>query len=222
MRKHRLEELVDSVKERYSSDEFVVYVVNILDEQIRRQRKELRNCNEALGKAYKELQIATNERDSIRREFGEYNRDWYNLNKKCEYLQCDLEDEKAYRSADKVVIDALLEENEKLKKELEGKTEKGTLIELPCNVGDKVYFIVHGCDGFMPTADFKIIFKQIVSVEEYTCMGFSIDENYRISIVNEGCHEEPFGVRAFLTREEAEKGKDEYLKALEKEYRRCR
>ena len=121
MRKHRLEELVDSVKEKYSSDEFAVYVVNILDEQIRRQRKELRYCNEALGKAYKELQIATKERDSIRREFGEYNRDWYNLNKKCEYLQCDLEDEKAYRRADKVIIDALLEENEKLKKELEGK-----------------------------------------------------------------------------------------------------
>jgi hypothetical protein len=48
-------------------------------------------------------------------------------------------------------------------------------------------------------------------------MGFSIDEDYRISIVNEGCHEEPFGIRAFLTRAEAEKGKAEYLEALEKE-----
>lgn len=121
MRKHRIEDLVYSVKERYGSDEFVVYVINVLDEQIRRQRKELRNCNEALGKAYKELQIATKERDSIKSEFGEYNRDWYKLVKKCEYLECDLEDEKAYRRADKVIIDALLEENEKLKKELEGK-----------------------------------------------------------------------------------------------------
>ena len=33
----------------------------------------------------------------------------------------------------------------------------------------------------------------------------------------EQIHEEPFGVRAFVTREEAEKGKDEYVKALEKE-----
>lgn len=121
MRKHRIEELVYSVKERYNSDEFCMYVVNILDEQIRRQRKELRNCNEALGKAYKELQITTKERDSIEREFVEYNRDWRELTEKCEYLECELEDEKAYRRADKVIIDALLKENEKLKKELEGK-----------------------------------------------------------------------------------------------------
>lgn len=98
--------------------------------------------------------------------------------------------------------------------------EQGKLIELPCKIGDKVYFIVHGCDGLMPSPNGLITLKSIVSVEEYTCMGFTIDEDYGISIVNEGCYEEPFGVRAFLTREEAEKGKDEYVEALEKEYRR--
>ena len=101
--------------------------------------------------------------------------------------------------------------------ELENKIEQRTLIELPCKVGDTVYFIVHGCDGWMPRQDGGIILKQIVSVEEYTCMGFSIDEDYSISIVNEGYHEEPFGVRAYLTRAEAEKAKAEYVKALEKE-----
>jgi hypothetical protein len=101
--------------------------------------------------------------------------------------------------------------------EYKAKIEHGTLVELPCKVGDTVYFIVHGCDGWMPRQDGGIILKQIVSVEEYTCMGFSIDEDYSISIVNEGYHEEPFGVRAYLTRAEAEKGKAEYVKALEKE-----
>lgn len=101
--------------------------------------------------------------------------------------------------------------------EYKNKIEQGTLVELPCKVGDTVYFIVHGCDGWMPRQDGGIILKQIVSVEEYTCMGFSIDEDYSISIVNEGYHEEPFGVRAYLTRAEAEKGKAEYVKALEKE-----
>lgn len=114
----------------------------------------------------------------------------------------------------------LQERNRELKQEIaeyKDKIEQGTLIELPCKVGDKVYFIVHRYDGWMPRQDGGIILKQIVSVEERTCMGFSIDEDYSISIVNEEYHEEPFGVRAYLTRAEAEKGKAEYVKALEKE-----
>ena len=34
-----------------------------------------------------------------------------------------------------------------------------TLVELPCKVGDKVYFIVHGCDGWIPRQDGGIILK---------------------------------------------------------------
>lgn len=79
--------------------------------------------------------------------------------------------------------------------ELEDKIEQGTLIELPCKVGDTVYFIIKSGNEFVLLED--------------TCIGFTIaDGETHIGLENI-----PVAVnKYYFTREEAEKR----LKELQK------
>jgi hypothetical protein len=72
--------------------------------------------------------------------------------------------------------------------ELETKIEQGTLIELPCKVGDTVYFIIKSGNEFVLLED--------------TCIGFTIaDGETHIGLENL-----PVAVnKYYFTREEAEK-----------------
>ena len=80
--------------------------------------------------------------------------------------------------------------------ELEDKIEKGTLIELPCNVGDTIYVIQHIWDKkgiFVEEidkrkADAFYVIGEFVDIEDNI-----LGEFYRV------------GEEVFLTREEAEK-----------------
>lgn len=90
--------------------------------------------------------------------------------------------------------------------ELEDKIEKGTLIELPCKVGDTVYWVWEEYTNG----------KQKLSIEEWKVEVIHIEEN-AWSVKGFGkeiedgsrpffwCHSSRFGIWWFLTREEAEK-----------------
>lgn len=90
--------------------------------------------------------------------------------------------------------------------ELEDKIEQGTLIELPCKVGDAVYWVWEEFTNG----------KQKLSIEEWKIEVIRIEEN-EWSVKGFGeeredgsrpyfwCHSSRFGIWWFLTREEAEK-----------------
>ena len=90
--------------------------------------------------------------------------------------------------------------------ELEDKIEQGTLIELPCKVGDTVYWVWEEYTNG----------KQKLSIEEWDVEVIHIEEN-AWSVKGFGkeredgsraffwCHSSRFGIWWFLTREEAEK-----------------
>ena len=72
--------------------------------------------------------------------------------------------------------------------ELEDKIEQGTLIELPCKVGDTVYFIIKSGNEFVLLED--------------TCIGFTIADGE----IHIGLENIPVAVnKYYFTREEAEK-----------------
>ena len=90
--------------------------------------------------------------------------------------------------------------------ELEDKIENGTLIELPCKVGDAVYWVWEEYTNG----------KQKLSIEEWKVNRIQINENdWSVRGVDKPlkngdipffwCHSSRFGVWWFLTREEAEK-----------------
>ena len=86
--------------------------------------------------------------------------------------------------------------------ELEDKIEQGTLIELPCKLGDTVYYVL----------DYGSVKGECVCVEEGKIRAFEIRENYNC-IWFEVLYEDfvsrhplwNIGETVFLTREEAEK-----------------
>ena len=72
--------------------------------------------------------------------------------------------------------------------ELEDKIEQGTLIELPCKVGDTVYFIIKSGNEFVLLED--------------ACIGFTIADGE----IHIGLENIPVAVnKYYFTREEAEK-----------------
>ena len=90
--------------------------------------------------------------------------------------------------------------------ELEDKIENGTLIELPCKVGDTVYWVWEEYTNG----------KQKLSIEEWEVEKICIEKNeWAVKGLGEGlvegvrpffwCHSSKFGIWWFLTREEAEK-----------------
>ena len=90
--------------------------------------------------------------------------------------------------------------------ELEDKIEQGTLIELPCKVGDTVYWVWEEFTNG----------KQKLSIEEWKVEVIHIEEN-EWAVKGFGkeredgsrpffwCHSSKFGILWFLTSEEAEK-----------------
>ena len=90
--------------------------------------------------------------------------------------------------------------------ELEDKIEQGTMIELPCKVGDTVYWVWEEYTNG----------KQHLSIEEWQVEVIHIEEN-EWAVKGFGkeredgsrpffwCHSSRFGIWWFLTREEAEK-----------------
>ena len=90
--------------------------------------------------------------------------------------------------------------------ELEDKIEQGTLIELPCKVGDMVYWVWEEYTNG----------KQKLSIEEWEVEKICIEKNeWAVKGLGEElvegvrqffwCHSSKFGILWFLTREEAEK-----------------
>lgn len=90
--------------------------------------------------------------------------------------------------------------------ELENKIEQGTLIELPCKVGDTVYWVWEEYTNR----------KQKLSIEEWEVEKICIEKNeWSVKGLGEAlvegvrqffwCHSSKFGIWWFLTREEAEK-----------------
>ena len=90
--------------------------------------------------------------------------------------------------------------------ELEDKIEQGTLIELPCKVGDTVYWVWEEYTNG----------KQKLSIEEWEVEEICIKKNeWAVKGLGEEleegvrqffwCHSSKFGIWWFLTREEAEK-----------------
>jgi hypothetical protein len=90
--------------------------------------------------------------------------------------------------------------------ELEDKIEQGTLIELPCKVGDTVYWVWEEYTNG----------KQKLSIEEWEVEKICIEKNeWAVKGLGEElvegvrqffwCHSSKFGIWWFLTREEAEK-----------------
>jgi hypothetical protein len=89
--------------------------------------------------------------------------------------------------------------------ELEDKIEQGTLIELPCKVGDTVYWVWEEYTNG----------KQKLSIEEWEVEKICIEKNeWAVKGLGEElvegvrqffwCHSSKFGIWWFLTREEAE------------------
>ena len=90
--------------------------------------------------------------------------------------------------------------------DLEDKIEKGTLIELPCKVGDTVYWVWEE----------YTVRKRYLSIYEWKVDRFELREKeWSVRGVGEQlqdgsyeffwCHSSKFGIWWFLTREEAEK-----------------
>ena len=83
--------------------------------------------------------------------------------------------------------------------ELEDKIEQGTLIELPCKVGDTVYKIMHVC-GKRRIVQFEV--SRISIYEKEICVFFHKSKESWHEWCTKPHH---FGGNIFLTREEAEK-----------------
>ena len=83
--------------------------------------------------------------------------------------------------------------------ELEAKIEQGTLIELPCKVGDTVYKIMHVC-GHRRIVQFEV--SRISIYEKDICVFFHKSKESWHEWCTKPHH---FGSNIFLTREEAEK-----------------
>ena len=105
-------------------------------------------------------------------------------------------------------ITMLEEERMRLKqqvKEYQDKIEQGTLIELPCKVGDTVY-VPWKYDGVSSIAFFTV--KHIIFThgkEAYIRTGFDTDDTGFYNQFNGGQFDFiDFGKTVFLTREEAE------------------
>ena len=92
--------------------------------------------------------------------------------------------------------------------EIEDKIEQGTLIELPCKVGDTVYWVWDEYND--------ITKEQILSIEEWKVDRIQINENdWSVRGVDKPlengdipffwCHSSRYKIYWFLTREEAEK-----------------
>lgn len=89
--------------------------------------------------------------------------------------------------------------------DLENKIENGTLIELPCKIGDLVYKIMHVC-GHRRIVEFEVC---RISIYEDICIFFHKPQKGW----NEWCTKpHHLGVNIFLTREEAEKRLEELKK----------
>lgn len=94
-------------------------------------------------------------------------------------------------------IDAVCEKLNRLV-ELEDKLENGTLVELPCKVGTKVYF----------TIDYPAYFEPIEETIVNGVSQFNIDGTIENQITTTSClcfsWERDFGKTLFLTKAEAE------------------
>lgn len=83
--------------------------------------------------------------------------------------------------------------------DLENKIENGTLIELPCKVGDTVYKIMHVC-GHRRIVEFEV--SRISIYKKDICIFFHKSKESWHEWCTKPHH---LGVNIFLTREEAEK-----------------
>ena len=83
--------------------------------------------------------------------------------------------------------------------ELEDEIEQGTLIELPCKVGDTVYKIMHVC-GHRRIVEFEV--SRISIYEKEVCIFFHKSKESWHEWCTKPHH---FEGNIFLTREEAEK-----------------
>ena len=89
--------------------------------------------------------------------------------------------------------------------EFEDTIEKGTLIELPCKVGDTCYLVYEGL-GNMCRVEYKI---KEVKIDNIHYIG---DNEFFTEMGEYSCYTVKFGKEIFSTREEAEKR----LKELQK------
>ena len=83
--------------------------------------------------------------------------------------------------------------------ELEDKIERGTLIELPCKVGDRFYQVVKG----LPIYEWEV--ETIVFSNVYFPKNYVITAGRSKDLARWKFWSEDFGKTLFLTREEAEK-----------------
>ena len=89
--------------------------------------------------------------------------------------------------------------------ELEDKLENGTLIELPCKVGDTVYELIH-CISSTNQKKYRIRQSTVKSIyynqgeNEESIVLIYVSVNRRLSVLNK----KAFGFSAFLTKEKAE------------------
>ena len=90
--------------------------------------------------------------------------------------------------------------------ELEDKIEQGTLIELPCKVGDKFYQVVKG----LPIYEWEV--ETIVFSNIYFPKNYVITARRTKDLAFWKFWSEDFGETVFLTREEAEKRLEELKK----------
>ena len=100
--------------------------------------------------------------------------------------------QKAYESLEK----EFTRRSQRLR-ELQGKVEQGTLIDLPCKVGDTVYFI---------DADEVNAWIDEYKVKWFYCSSRGVNRVYSVcGTLAKNFRPKDFGKTVFLTREEAEK-----------------